>query len=141
MKNVLLLIKKFLYCRSVELYDVQHDSWSRGVPIPQRESFASCAVVQGQVALLGGGMHNCNMTFYDPGTQCWRPAEAPYPARVHSAVASVEDGVLVLVSAIASDVLPKSQKVNKQNWRIGLNVCQNQSTPSVLCALGHGITS
>ncbi|KAA6427072.1 MAG: isoform A [Trebouxia sp. A1-2] len=82
--------------RSVELYDSSEDKWSRGIPMPNRESFAGCAVLQSEVALLGGGLHGRSMTLYNPTAQSWRTAEAPHTPHLHSAVASMQDSLFVL---------------------------------------------
>ncbi|DBA92825.1 hypothetical protein WJX77_008376 [Trebouxia sp. C0004] len=82
--------------RSVELYDTSEDKWSRGIPMPNRESFAGCAVLQSEVALLGGGLHGRSMTLYNPTAQSWRTAEAPHTPHLHSAVASMQDTLFVL---------------------------------------------
>ena len=87
----------FYWCRSVEVYDRHEDKWSRGTPMPHRESFANCAVLQDQVALLGGSLHGSSMTLYNPITQAWQAAEAPYTSHLHSAVASMQDSLFVLV--------------------------------------------
>ncbi len=87
--------------RSVELYDTSEDKWSRGIPMPNRESFAGCAVLQSEVALLGGGLHGRSMTLYNPTAQCWRTAGAPHTPHLHSAVASMQDSLFVLVSSSA----------------------------------------
>ncbi|DBA66470.1 TPA: hypothetical protein ACH3X2_14338 [Trebouxia sp. C0005] len=87
--------------RSVELYDSSEDKWSRGIPMPNRESFAGCAVLQSEVALLGGGLHGRSMTLYNPTAQSWRTAEAPHTPHLHSAVASMQDSLFVLVSSSA----------------------------------------
>ncbi|KAL3148447.1 hypothetical protein ABBQ38_15519 [Trebouxia sp. C0009 RCD-2024] len=82
--------------RSVELYDIREDKWSRGTPMPHRESFAGCAAVGDQVALLGGGMHGRSMTVYSLATQSWQAAEAPHSPHLHCAVASLQDSLFVL---------------------------------------------
>ncbi|KAL0054263.1 hypothetical protein WJX82_006341 [Trebouxia sp. C0006] len=82
--------------RSVELYDSSENKWSRGIPMPNRESFAGCAVLQSEVALLGGGLHGRSMTLYNPTAQSWRTAEAPHTPHLHSAVASMQDSLFVL---------------------------------------------
>ena len=87
--------------RSVELYDSSEDKWSRGMPMPNRESFAGCAVLQNEVALLGGGLHGRSMTLYNPTAQSWRTAEAPHTPHLHSAVASMQDSLFVLVGSSA----------------------------------------
>ena len=69
--------------------------------MPHRESFAGCAVVQQQVALLGGGWHGRSMTVFDPGTHSWRAAQAPHICRLHSAVASMQGSLFVLVGAVS----------------------------------------
>lgn len=97
--------------RSVELYNAQKDSWSRGVPMPHRESFAGCAVVQQQVALLGGGWHGRSMTVFDPGTHSWRAAKAPHICRLHSAVASMQGSLFVLGGRVANGTASELQSV------------------------------
>ena len=85
-------------CRSVELYDIREDKWSRGNPMPHRESFAGCAAVGDQVALLGGGLHGRSMIVYSAATQSWQTAEAPHTPHLHCAVASMQSSLFVLVS-------------------------------------------
>ena len=65
--------------------------------MPQRESFAGCAAVGEQVALLGGGLHGRSMIVYSPATQSWQAAEAPQTPHLHCAVASMQRGLFVLV--------------------------------------------
>ena len=57
-------------------------------------------MVQQQVALLGGGWHGRSMTVFDPGTHSWRAAQAPHICRLHSAVASMQASLFVLVGAV-----------------------------------------
>ena len=66
--------------------------------MPQRVSFAGCAAVGEQVALLGGGLHGRSMIVYNPATQLWQAAEAPQTPHLHCAVASMQDSLFVLVS-------------------------------------------
>lgn len=68
--------------------------------MPQRESFAGCAALGDQVALLGGGLHGRSMTVYSPATQSWRAAEAPRTPHLHCAVTSMQDSLFVLVSCL-----------------------------------------
>lgn len=66
--------------------------------MPHRESFAGCAAVGDQVALLGGGLHGRSMIVYSPATQSWQSAEAPHTPHLHCAVASMQRSLFVLVS-------------------------------------------
>lgn len=66
--------------------------------MPQRESFAGCAALGEQVALLGGGLHGRSMIVYNPATQVWQAAEAPQTPHLHCAVASMQHSLFVLVS-------------------------------------------
>lgn len=82
------------------MYDTGEEKWSRGIPMPNRESFAGCAVLQSEVALLGGGLHGRSMTLYNPTARSWRTAEAPHTPHLHCAVASMQDSLFVLVSLL-----------------------------------------
>ena len=112
--------------RSVELYDSSEDKWSRGIPMPNRESFAGCAVLQSEVALLGGGLHGRSMTLYNPTAQSWRTAQAPHTPHLHSAVASMQDSLFVLVSSSA--VI--NQSVNQSMFLMSWGATGTQQTRS-----------
>ena len=64
-------------------------------------SCAACSVEVACTVLLGGGWHGRSMTVFDPGTHSWRAAQAPHICRLHSAVASMQGSLFVLVGAVS----------------------------------------
>ena len=79
------------------MYSYTEDRWSKGVPMPNKESFAGCAVLADQVALIGGGLHGSTLSLYSPSSQTWCTAEAPHSPHHQSAVAAIQDSLFLLV--------------------------------------------
>ena len=80
--------------------------------MPHGESFAGCAAVGDQVALLGGGLHGRRMIVYSPVTQSWQSAEAPHTPHMHCAVASMQSSLFVLVSCDVDGIRKMNQMLS-----------------------------
>jgi len=117
--------------------------------MPNRESFAGCAVLQNEVALLGGGLHGRSMTLYNPTAQSWRTAEAPHTPHLHSAVASMQDSLFVLVSCSAVIVcfsvvcievtaeFPPSGALPAHIWTNLVSIVQLELVVNMNCSVHH----
>lgn len=79
------------------MYSYKQDRWSKGVPMPNKESFAGCAVLADKVALVGGGLHGSTLSLYSPASQSWCTAEPPNTPHQHSAVAAIQDSLFLMV--------------------------------------------
>ena len=65
--------------------------------MPNKESFAGCAVLADKVALVGGGLHGSTLSLYSPASQSWCIAEPPNTPHQHSAVAAIQDSLFLMV--------------------------------------------
>ncbi len=77
----------------VDVYDPESDTWSSAAPLPTPRYLPACAVSNGKIYVIGGGLSHASspalsmVDVYDPETDSWTAGvDLPSPRRQHCAV-------------------------------------------------------